>query len=111
MLKETTQLLPIGSVVMLKNGSKEVMITGFFIVSEKDPSVIYDYSACLYPEGIINSNENLLFNHDQIEKILFLGYMSEKEKTFKQKLAEGVKKLESMSNADSQASSQSNTGI
>ena len=102
MMNDATKLLPVGSVVLLKNATKEVMITGFYTVSEKDPSKIYDYSACLYPEGIVNSNENLLFNHDQIEKILFLGYLSDKEKAFKLKLDEGIKKLESLPNENNQ---------
>lgn len=102
MMNDATKLLPVGSVVLLKNATKEVMVTGFYTVSEKDPSKIYDYSACLYPEGIVNSNENLLFNHDQIDKILYVGYVSDKDRNFKLKLAGGIKKLESMQNENNQ---------
>ena len=75
--------LPIGSVVILKTGKKRIMITGFMVKSDKN---IFDYSGCLFPEGIIDSNQNLLFNHDQIEHIYFIGLNDEEEREFKAKL-------------------------
>lgn len=93
-MTEASKLLPIGSVVKLKDAEKEIMITGFYTVSESDTSKIYDYSACLYPEGIVSSDKNLLFNHDQIEKVLYFGFNGEQEKTFKQNLADALNKLE-----------------
>lgn len=90
----TNKLLPIGSVVLLEGGTKEVMVTGFYTVSEEEPNTIYDYCGCIYPEGVLSSDKNLLFNHSQIAKILFEGYNSDKEKEFKQKLAEAVKKID-----------------
>ena len=89
-MNNATKLLPIGSVVMLNNGTKEVMITGFYVVSADEPNIIYDYCGCIYPEGMITSEQNLLFNHSQIVKILYMGYNSEKEKEFKQKLENAI---------------------
>ena len=43
--------LPIGTVVLLKGGSKRVMITGFCSVDGNESDVIYDYNGCVYPEG------------------------------------------------------------
>jgi hypothetical protein len=77
--------LPIGTVVMLKGGRKELMITGY-LVSEEGKQEVYDYSGCLYPEGIISSNQNAVFNHDQIQEILFKGFDSDKFKEFHNKL-------------------------
>lgn len=85
--------LPIGTVVLLKGGKKRAMITGFCSISGEDKSKIYDYSGCLYPEGLISSNQTLLFNHDQIEKIFYLGLVDEEEKQFKQKLNEIMQKM------------------
>ncbi len=93
-MTETNKLLPIGTVVMLKEGKKRVMITGFYSVSEQNQNTIYDYSGCLYPEGVISSQRNLLFNHSQIDKIYYMGYTDDEEKQFKEKLALAVKKLE-----------------
>ena len=85
--------LPIGRVVMLKNGKKRAMITGFCSISGDDKTKVFDYSGCLYPEGFISSNQTLLFNHEQIEKIYYLGLIDEEEKQFKQKLNEMIKKI------------------
>jgi len=63
--------LPIGSVVLLKTGEKRVMIVGYKQAQEN--GTVWDYSGCLYPEGVIDSNELYVFNSDQIEVLFFLG--------------------------------------
>lgn len=88
--------LPIGSVVLLKGATKKVMISGFAIKSESDEqNRIFDYVGCLYPEGVITSNENIVFNHDKIDRIIAIGYSDDEEKRFKQVLKE---KLANISN-------------
>ena len=82
--------LPLGSVVRLKDATKRIMVTGFYIKPE-DEDTIYDYVGCLYPEGIVSSKENLLFNHDQIEQIYHLGLVDEEEKKFKEDLNNAIK--------------------
>lgn len=77
--------LPVGTVVLLKNGKKRVMITGFCVTPQgKDEA--YDYSGCLYPEGFLSSNQNCLFNHSQIEKVFHMGLIDEEEIKFKEQL-------------------------
>ena len=44
-------VLPIGSVVMLKNGTKPVMIFGYLQKSSLRPGEIADYVGVPYPEG------------------------------------------------------------
>lgn len=83
--------LPVGSVVMLKGGKKRIMVTGF-ACKTVDSDKVYDYCGCLYPEGFIASDQNLLFDHEQIENISFIGLIDEEEKGFKQKLNETIKK-------------------
>ena len=81
------KFLPLGSVVMLKGASKRLMVTGFCTMAADDESgVMYDYSGCMYPEGVISSDQTALFNHDQIEKVYHLGLVDEEEKSFKIKL-------------------------
>lgn len=77
--------LPIGSVVLLKNAKKRLMITGFCVIPN-DGDKEYDYSGCLYPEGIISSDEVAVFNHNQIAKVYSAGFSDEEEKEFKEKL-------------------------
>ena len=88
------KFLPIGSVVLLKGGTKKAMITGFCSVAEDDRTKVYDYSGCIYPEGYLNSNQICLFDHDQIEEIFYLGYENEEEEEFKKSLDDIIKKYE-----------------
>ncbi len=81
--------LPIGSVVLLKGGTKRVMITGFCSIDNNDTNKVYDYTGCLYPEGIINSNEMRLFNDDEIDKVYFRGFEDQEQLDF-QKILENV---------------------
>lgn len=78
--------LPIGTVVMLKGGSKRVMIAGFCAMAEEAGDKVYDYSGCIYPEGFISSTQTCLFDHEQIEKVYFKGLVDEEEVNFKKKL-------------------------
>lgn len=87
------KFLPIGTVVLLRGAEKRLMITGFCSFDEAKKDKAYDYTGCLYPEGIISSKQMALFNHNQIEKIFFLGYSDLEEKKFKQNLITGVNKL------------------
>lgn len=81
--------LPIGSVVLLKGGTKRVMITGFCSIDNNDNTKVYDYTGCLYPEGIINSNEMRLFDKDEIDKVYFRGFEDQEQMDF-QKILENV---------------------
>ncbi len=66
--------LPIGSIVLLKDAKKRMMITGFAIKTKDSGNDVFDYMGCLYPEGILSLNKVLLFNHDQIDKIFYIGF-------------------------------------
>lgn len=72
---ENKELLPIGSVVILKGAIKRLMINGYYSASLEKPNKIYDYSGCLFPEGVISSKVTALFNHNQIEKVYFKGLL------------------------------------
>lgn len=98
--------LPIGTVVLLKGGRKRAMITGFCSVAQENQEKIYDYSGCVYPEGYLSSNQVCLFDHDQIDKIFFLGYEDDEEKAFKDKLNKIVASIEE-ENANAEATVES----
>lgn len=85
------KFLPIGTVVMLKGGSKRATITGFCSTGNDNQEKIYDYSGCIYPEGFLSSNQVCLFDHEQIDKIYYMGFVDEEEKEFKSKLNEFLK--------------------
>lgn len=75
-------LLPIGSVVRLRDGNKRLMVCGR-VQTDVATGKTYDYSACLYPEGMINSEEMYLFDNENIETLFFIGFQDEEEIAFR----------------------------
>ena len=92
------EFLPVGSVVILKGGTKRVMVTGFCSIDNDDKSKMYDYTGCLYPEGIINSNEICLFDNDQIERVFFRGFEDQEEIEFKNSLNQTIQEYNNKNN-------------
>ena len=74
--------LPIGSVVILKKGKKRLMITGYAQIDMETKDKVFDYCGCLYPQGVISTDNALLFNHEDIEKIFAIGYSDDEQKEF-----------------------------
>ena len=86
-------LLPIGSVVLLKGEEKRIMICGR-IQAKAGENVIYDYSACYYPQGIVDPSSMFFFNHDAIEKVFFIGFQDREELVFKNEVLDKLGELE-----------------
>ena len=83
--------LPIGSVVLLNGGIKKVMIIGYKAKTTSASNVgneelVWDYSGCIYPEGLFSSDRILLFNHSQINKLFYTGFQDEEQIEFMKKL-------------------------
>ena len=87
-MEKGEKFLPIGSVVLLNGGKKRVMITGYCVGSAKNRNRLWDYSGCLFPEGVISSNQTALFDHNQIADVSFLGCADDEEEKFVTKLKE-----------------------
>lgn len=66
---------PIGTVVTLKNGNRPIMIYGRKQV-QAESNLIWDYVACLYPEGNLGEDYNIFFQQEEIGKVNFMGYCS-----------------------------------
>ena len=86
------EYLPVGSVVMLKGATRGIVVIGYSVV-EEGKKEIWDYLGCAYPIGVINAENNLLFNKDKIEKVLFKGYTDEEGTKFLQTLKETMNKI------------------
>ncbi len=76
------ELLPLGTVVLLKNAEKKLMICGR-IQTDVSTNISYDYSACVYPEGIINPRELFMFNNEDIDKVFYIGFQDQEEFEFR----------------------------
>lgn len=73
-MKNRDEYLPIGSVVLLENGNKRLMIFGIIQSEVDDPSVEYDYIGVPYPEGNMGDEYQYLFYHKDIKEIFFRGF-------------------------------------
>ena len=87
------EFLPIGSVVLLKGGNKRIMICGR-IQAQAGSDVIYDYSACYYPEGIIDPTSMFFFNRDAIETVYHRGYEDQDELDYRHNVLDQLGELE-----------------
>lgn len=83
---EHNELLPIGSVVRLKKATHDLMIIGYTPMRQEQEPKIYDYWGVFYPEGMLKPEQSFVFNRDRIDKIVNVGYSTEKEKEFRTKV-------------------------
>ena len=79
-------LFPIGTVVLLKGAGKRIMIYGRFQV-DAGTDETFDYIGCYYPEGLQSSSELLLFNHEEIELLYFIGFQDVEEFEYRERIA------------------------
>lgn len=85
LMKDVRELLPIGSIVLLKEAEKRLMVFGVRQTDE-DTGTEYDYIGVLYPEGNLGENVRFLFNHEDIQEIYFRGFDDEERTQFMQRL-------------------------
>ena len=82
---EVKELLPIGTVVLLKDGTKRLMIFGVR-QTDNESGIEYDYIGVLYPEGNIGEEGQFLFNHENIAEVFYKGYEDEERDKFLEQL-------------------------
>ena len=75
------ELLPIGSVVILHDATKRLMIYGVGQTNLTDGET-YDYIGVMYPEGYVGEESRFLFNHSDIDRIIFRGLNDEERESF-----------------------------
>lgn len=81
------ELLPIGSVVLLNNGRKRLMIIGVK-QTDVETNEEYDYLGLVYPEGYINADTVFFFNHSSIDHIYYSGMVDDERDDFIERLEE-----------------------
>lgn len=74
-------LLPIGSIVLLKGGVKRIMVFGIKQTNDENNQE-YDYIGVLYPEGNLGGDYQYLFNQEDIEEVIFKGFEDDERGTF-----------------------------
>ncbi len=78
------RILPLGSVVNLKNGdgTKLIIVSRASIVNEHFGEVYYDYGGVLIPKGFSSPEEVYFFNKENVNEVLFEGYRNNDEIMF-----------------------------
>jgi len=78
-------MLPIGSIVYLREGTSKLMILNRGPILPSGESEVkgiwYDYSGCFYPQGL-DPNNVFYFNEENIDEIVFEGFKDEEEERF-----------------------------
>jgi hypothetical protein len=85
-------ILPIGSVVMLKNATKPLMVFGYLQESALFPGQYADYIGVPYPEGNLNLATQIGFQMTDIDKVLFEGYRTAEFEPYAQLLELNAKR-------------------
>src|SRR5699024_384665 len=75
-------MLPIGSIVYLREGTSKIMILNRAPVLASEETDIegiwYDYSGCFYPQGL-DPNNVFYFNEENVDEVVFEGLKDEEE--------------------------------
>ena len=97
------KFLPIGTVVILKGGRRELMIMSYCVMPDgqgydKNGEIdvngkMFDYGACFYPEGMITSDQLFAFNHEQINRVCYMGYKTQQQADISEMLKSGLEEM------------------
>jgi hypothetical protein len=83
MNNELERILPIGSVIITREGNVPLMIVSRGALFEQNGKVGYfDYSALPYPSGVTDGEQYAFFNREDVESIIYIGYINSEEQIF-----------------------------
>ena len=78
--------LPLGSVVLLQNGTQKVIIVARGMnVPRAGSTYFFDYGAVVWPQGV-SGDLMYYFNHDAVAKVCFYGCVGEEEEVITESL-------------------------
>lgn len=84
-------LLPVGSIVKIRFSKVQFMIIGFYMLDEN--GIKHDYAAVEYPVGMHSFDNIAFFDRKLVKKVINMGYICDREISFKQRLKENVNKV------------------
>lgn len=83
------EILPIGSVVTIKNIEEKLLIVGLYSVVYDKDIIVYDYQAVSYPEGLTLSDRIYSFNTTDVVEVIHRGYENEDYINLRNRLVDG----------------------
>lgn len=93
-MKEKTEYLSLGSVVVVSGGVKKYVIVARGLqVKVNGSNQFFDYGACLYPEGM-QGDQLMYFQHSDIHKVVFQGFSDEDDKIMVENIQEALEGME-----------------
>lgn len=96
---ENVNILPIGTVVKLKEAEKRVMIIGILQqLEDKGIKKLYEYIGIPYPEGYLGEESTILFNQEDIEGISVLGFNDYERQIFIDSIESALEDFEKQKN-------------
>ena len=84
-------LLPLGSVVKLKDQTELIIIGRGSLVEQNQEPVYFEYTSVLVPTGYQQPNQLYFFNHSDIREVVFIGYNNDAEIEFESNFYQLVK--------------------
>ena len=85
-------LLPLGSVVRLKDQTELIIIGRGSLVEQNQEHVYFEYTSVPVPTGYQQADQLYFFNHSDIREIVFTGYKNDAELDFESNFYQLVKK-------------------
>lgn len=84
-MEKEADLLPLGSVVRLNNGTSKLVVTGRLPLYQEDGDIqgYFEYVAALHPVGMTDSRV-AYFNNRDIAEVIFRGYEDEADLKYKE---------------------------
>ena len=79
-------LLPNGSIVLLNDAVKRLMICGWY--PEDEDGKTYDYMGIFHPEGFVSIEYIFLFNHEDVKEVNFVGYNDSEFQVFAKRVTD-----------------------
>lgn len=85
-------ILSLGSVVILKegDGTELMVITRGALVEQNGQVAYFDYGSVTIPQGMSTPDQVYFFNRENVEQVIFEGYVNEEEKVFASQYDENI---------------------
>ena len=99
-MTQTSEWLPAGTVVMLEDGERPIMVAGFMI-EDAVSGKYWDYVGYPYPEGAREANTDYFFDRSMVKHVLQVGFLNDTGLAFQDYLASTKESYEKMRRADS----------
>lgn len=88
------KFLPVGTICTLQGDNRKYFIMGYFSLEYNKTIKMYDYMGLPYPEGFLKNNKQISFNHSDISKVDYMGYVNDDFRNFNNSISGIVNEVE-----------------